>query len=351
MSCPLSVRMYHIFWVILYRLWDVSTLTLISSIIVFFLYGYLIAFCVFMVGLSGILYNAQDLLLYYPNDPPESRMFILQPSNFKLPHENIKINNKDKLKIHIYLIKQPTNSNHIPTMIFFHGNAGNMGQRLSNVSGFYHKLKINIMMVEYRGYGLSEGTPSEIGLYVDAQSALDYIMHRTDIDRSKIVLFGRSLGGAVAIDLASRLENRNKIWALVVENTFTSIPDMAQIILKWRCLKILPLICYKNKYMSVNKIGQVLAPTLVICGSNDALVPPEMANQLYMRCGAICKKLTVMPGGGHDNTWTCRDYYTSIQQFLVNVPMLPASLGPLLDDEDNDAYDNNVTRHTLVHTV
>lgn len=99
--------------------------------------------------------------------------------------------------------------------------------------------------------------------------------------------------------------------------------------------------------MSVNKIGQVLAPTLVICGSNDALVPPEMANQLYMRCGAICKKLTVMPGGGHDNTWTCRDYYSSIQQFLINAPHLPMNLGPLLDEEEKET----VTRHTIVQTV
>lgn len=77
----------------------------------------------------GILYNAQDLLLYYPNDPPDSRVFVLQPSNFKLPYESIKIKSKDGFKIHMFLIKQSTNSNHRPTMIFFHGNAGNMGQR------------------------------------------------------------------------------------------------------------------------------------------------------------------------------------------------------------------------------
>ncbi|RVE41688.1 hypothetical protein evm_013663 [Chilo suppressalis] len=196
---------------------------------------------------KGILYSAQDLLLYYPNDPPDSRVFVLQPSNYKLPYESIKISNKDGFKIHLFLIKQPTNCNHRPTLIFFHGNAGNMGQRLANVSGFYHKLNINILMVEYRGYGLSEGAPSERGLYVDAQSALDYIMQRSDIDRSKIIIFGRSLGGAVAIDLTSRLEYRNKIWALIVENTFTSIPDMAQIILKWNCLSWLPQFCHKNK--------------------------------------------------------------------------------------------------------
>lgn len=131
--------------------------------------------------------------------------------------------------------------------------------------------------MEYRGYGLSEGSPSEQGLYIDAQSAFNYLIQRSDIDNNKIFLFGRSLGklftipitdicwfhntsiwhcvtiahsflgGAVAIDLASRLENRNKVWAVVIENTFTSIPDMAKIILKWKCLLWLPQMCHKNK--------------------------------------------------------------------------------------------------------
>lgn len=78
---------------------------------------------------TGILYSAQDLLLFYPNDPPESRVFVAPPSKFKLPYESIKINNKDGYKIHMFLIKQATDSKHKPTMVFFHGNAGNMGQR------------------------------------------------------------------------------------------------------------------------------------------------------------------------------------------------------------------------------
>lgn len=77
--------------------------------------------------------------------------------------------------------------------------------RLSNVSGFFHKLNINILMVEYRGYGLSEGSPTEKGLYVDAQSALDYIMQRTDIDVSKLIVFGRSLGKKYLFRISCRL--------------------------------------------------------------------------------------------------------------------------------------------------
>ncbi|KAJ0183736.1 hypothetical protein K1T71_000159 [Dendrolimus kikuchii] len=338
--------MHHLLRIILYRLWVVSTFTLFSSVVVFWFYGFFYAFGIFVLGVLGILYSGQDLLLYYPNDPPDSRLFVLQPSNYKLPYESIKINNKDGIKIHMFLIKHMINSNYLPTMIFFHGNAGNMGQRLSNVSGFYHKLNINILMVEYRGYGLSEGTPSERGLYVDAQCSIDYLLQRNDIDHSKIILFGRSLGGAVAVDLASRLEYRNKIWALIVENTFTSIPDMAHIILKWNCLDWLPEICHKNKYMSLKKIGHVVTPTLVLCGSNDALVPPSMAQELYVRCGAICKKLVVIPGGGHDDTWTCRDYYVSLEQFLAIVPPLPCEIGPFFDDDNNPAF-----RRNAIHTV
>lgn len=145
-------------------------------------------------------------------------------------------------------------------------------------------------------------------------------------------------GGAVAIDLASQLEYCNKVWALIVENTFTSIPDMAKIILKWRCLKWLPQFCHKNKYMSLKKIGHVTTPTLVICGSNDTLVPPAMAKELYMKCGAVNKKLVVVPGGGHDDTWTSSDYYLLLHSFLVNVPPLSSETGPYFNEDNDPAH-------------
>ncbi|XP_072931137.1 protein ABHD13 [Epargyreus clarus] len=339
--------MYHIIRLILYRLWVVSTITVFFGVVIFWFSGPLLGLAAFTVGVAGILYNAQDLLLYYPNDPPDSRVFVLQPSNFKLPYESYKIKGRDGVKIHMFLVKQATHSKKRPTMIFFHGNAGNMGQRLTNVSGFYHKLNLNILMVEYRGYGLSEGSPSECGLYTDAQTAFDFIMQRTDIDRTKIILFGRSLGGAIAIDLASRLNYRNRVWAVVVENTFTSIPDMAKIILRWKCLKWLPMFCHKNKYMSLNKMVHVSSPTMIICGSNDLLVPPTMAKELYVKCVAGTKKLAVMTGGGHDDTWTCRDYYVSIQQFLSNVPPLPDNIEPFFDEANKLPS----KRHSIVHIV
>ena len=110
--------------------------------------------------------------------------------------------------------------------VYFHGNAGNIGHRLENAKVLYKTLKCNILLVEYRGYGMSDGIPSEEGFYQDAQAAYDFVDSREDLDSSKIVIFGRSLGGAVAIDLASRCDYRDRLLALVVENTFTSIPDL-----------------------------------------------------------------------------------------------------------------------------
>lgn len=101
-------------------------------------------------------------------------------------------------------------------------------------------------MVEYRGYGLSNGAPSESGLIIDAKSAIDYLYTRDDLDHARIVIFGRSLGGAVAIELATHPIYSQKIMCAIVENTFTSIPDMA-IKLVHPLVRFVPLIFYKNK--------------------------------------------------------------------------------------------------------
>ena len=94
----------------------------------------------------------------------------------------------------------------VPTVLYLHGNAGNIGHRLVNVQGLYNSIGCNVALLEYRGYGRSEGTPSEEGICMDAQAALDFLLTRSDINTEKILVFGRSLGGAVAIDLATRLK-------------------------------------------------------------------------------------------------------------------------------------------------
>lgn len=104
-------------------------------------------------------------------------------------------------------------------------------------------------MVEYRGYGLSTGAANERGFYSDARSAIDYLLNRHDLDHNQIFLFGRSLGGAVVIDVASDPNYTNKIMGIIVENTFTSIPEMA-VELIHPSVKYLPLFFFKNKVLN-----------------------------------------------------------------------------------------------------
>lgn len=174
-------------------------------------------FFMFFIFLLAIFYSIQDNLLFYP-DIGQHRTSITSPDIFSLPFEVVYIKTRDKVTLHSYFIRHPeTKGTIVPTFVYFHGNAGNIGGRLQNTYGIYHNLQCNILLVgewnrlqclwpifycfslvlEYRGYGLSSGSPSEKGIYIDARAAIDYLFTRHDVDHSQIVLFGRSLGGAV----------------------------------------------------------------------------------------------------------------------------------------------------------
>ena len=158
----------------------------------------------------------------YPrNMPPGYR----SPSESGMAFEDCQIVTKDKVKLHAWFVKaNATNPKMCRTLIFFHENAGNVGSRLPNIEILVKELNTNVLILAYRGYGDSEGTPSEDGLKLDAEATLEYAQNRDDIDNDRIFVFGRSLGGAVAIQLAAA--KSNSIKGLIVENTFTSIADM-----------------------------------------------------------------------------------------------------------------------------
>lgn len=118
----------------------------------------------FLYDPTGVLYNAQDMLLYYPEQPSTSRLYVDTPSLFGLKYENVFIRSHDGTQLHVYFIHQPPHlAATVPTFVFFHGNAGNIGHRLPNVQLLYNCLNVNILLVEYRGYGKSSGRTSERG--------------------------------------------------------------------------------------------------------------------------------------------------------------------------------------------
>ncbi|EFN78368.1 protein ABHD13 [Harpegnathos saltator] len=319
------------------KCWAFSGVYLLLCFFLYWLYGGVLAFFLLCFATTGILYHREDQLLYHPEMPAHSRVYVPAPSIFSLPYQSIYTKSGDGTMLHMFFISQPENRmKNVPTILFFHGNAGNMGHRLQNILGLYYNVQCNILMLEYRGYGLSQGSPSEEGLYMDAQAGINYLSTRTDINTNEIIVFGRSLGGAVAIDLAMKEENSRRIWCLILENTFTSIPDMAALFLKSKFLQHLPLFVYKNKYLSILKVRSIIVPTLFISGLADTLVPPRMMQDLYKTCRSGHKRLLPVAGGTHNETWCQPGYYQHICAFLTelreNPPLRVASSHWHIDD-------------------
>ena len=128
-------------------------------------------------------------------------------------------------------------------------------------------------------------------------------------------------GGAVAVDLASRLENSTKIRCLMVENTFTSIPEVAKSLFNLKFVRCLPRWFYKNQFLSRLKVPRLTVPVMFLSGTADQLIPPNMATELYNATSSETKQLARFPGGSHNETWMCSHYYQTIEYFLDEVNM------------------------------
>ena len=178
-------------------------------------------------------------------------------------------------------------------------------------------------MIDYRGYGKSSGFPSESGLYLDGEAAVRYLHTRTDINLNKIVLFGHSLGGAVAIHVASQSQwVKGRIAAVILENTFTDIQTTASNIFKsfLPFLQYLPTFCFKNKFLSVKKVHDIMVPILFIYGNSDSIVPPFMSRALFEAAGNPRSALVEIPNGNHNDTWCSSNlYHVAIVRFLGKV--------------------------------
>lgn len=289
-----------------------------------------------ILSILAFLYNFQDSLLYQPNVPPNSRNLVVAPDQFNLPYEDLFLTTRDGLSIHAYFIKQPQPLTAY-TMLVLHGNAGNIGHRLYNSQFLYQHCGVNVMLVEYRGYGRSQGSPSEEGLYIDATTALEHLLSRNDTNPNKILIFGRSLGGAVAIGTENSIQYSNQIYlnnsitklihatfpaGLILENTFTSIKDMGSDMIKVPFLSYLPDFMVKNKFNSLDKIGQVKTPSLFISGLQDEIVPPPMMQSLYDKSGSRHKKFYQLANGSHNECWRLPGYYKNISHFITEIDQL-----------------------------
>lgn len=180
------------------------------------------------------------------------------------------------------------------TLLYLHGNDRNIASNLGHVSRL-HDLGYNVLLIDYRGFGRSSGgQPSETKVYEDAESAWRYVIEQGHIPARQLFIYGHSLGGAVAIELAA---HHPEAAGLIVEGTFTSMLEMGQ-----RSYGYLPVsILINQHFASLEKMGRIKVPVLIIHGTWDEIVPVEMARRLYAAVTGP-KYLTLIEGGGHNNS-------------------------------------------------
>lgn len=301
---------------VLHKCWMTCGVSFVTVFVVYWYCSSMLALLLLFFSLSGLVYQLGDWLLYHPEQPPHSRLYVPSPSLVGLPcWEAPPVHTRDGLRLHALFVRQPPDRfGQAPTLLYLHGNAGNIGHRLHNVAGLFHQCGCNVLLVEYRGYGRSEGTPSEEGLYRDAQAGLDFLAQHPGLDATKLLVFGRSLGGAVALDLASRPEHACRLLGIVVENTFCSVPEVGRLLFGW--LRWLPDFCFKSQFRSIDKVPRVRVPVLFLSGLSDALVPPSMTQRLYQNCGSPMKRLATFESGTHNETWLCKGYYPTLSLFI-----------------------------------
>jgi len=156
--------------------------------------------------------------------PPGARTNVPRPLHFGITDfEELFIPTPDGESLSAFYLRANKQHARNITILMFHGNAGNIGDRLPIGQILEENLGCNVLMLQYRGYGLSTGSPSEKGLLIDAQTGLDYIKRRTELRGTRIVIYGQSIGGAVAIGLAAKNLNDSAIAGIILENTFTSM--------------------------------------------------------------------------------------------------------------------------------
>jgi len=218
------------------------------------------------IGFALVLYFFQSHLVFYPET---GREIIAAPSQVGLPHEDIRLTTDDGLSLHGWFIPAAEARG---TVLFLHGNAGNISHRIDTLQMF-HRLGYSTLIFDYRGYGNSGGTPSEQGTYRDAEAAWRWLVEEKRVRPEDIVVYGESLGNAIALETALRHPPR----ALILESAFTSVVDMGELIFPFLPVRAMTTIRYDN----LAKIPRVSCPVLVMHSREDSIVPFEMGRRLF----------------------------------------------------------------------
>ncbi|MEE8523523.1 MAG: alpha/beta hydrolase [Thermoanaerobaculia bacterium] len=229
---------------------------------------------------------------------------IWNPAIYGLPYEDVWFESEDGTRLHGWWIEHPRAA---ATVVFCHGNTGSIGDRI----GLYRqlrRLKVDILAFDYRGYGRSHGRPSEKGLFSDVRAACDFVVGR-GIALDRTVLFGHSLGGAVAVDGALH----RPVAGLVVQASFTQLSDMARHVYRGLPIHLIA----RNQFRSIDKVDRLEMPKLFIHGTEDGTVPFSIGEALFAAASEP-KEWYPVPRAGHNDVdrWGGRQYLRTVKNFF-----------------------------------
>jgi fermentation-respiration switch protein FrsA (DUF1100 family) len=260
---------------------------------------------ILLVLLIVVLVGCENKIIYHPVKYPDG---LWDTSNMPLPIQDVWFTAKDGVKLHGWYIPS---DEAVATLLFFHGNAGNITDRLGNIF-FLHHLQLNVFIFDYRGFGRSEGDPDEDGIQLDSQAAYDTVLTQPGVSDQSLFIFGRSLGGP----FASYTATKNPAVGLILESSFTNAEDMAD-----KMFPVLPVSWFIGSELDTQGyVSQLKIPKLFIHGTMDNIIPYTMGRELY-KSAAEPKEFFQIVGAGHNNTYRIggEEYFDKIKEFVVRI--------------------------------
>jgi fermentation-respiration switch protein FrsA (DUF1100 family) len=194
------------------------------------------------------------------------------------------------------------------SLLYMHGNAGNLSHRGSSIVKLRKWLDVSVLIVDYPGYGKSSGAPSEAGCYAAGDAGYEYLVSQKKCDPKKLILYGGSLGGAVAIDLATRKPH----WAVVVDKTFTSAPDIGGDMYPWIPVRWI----MRNRFHNIDKVRTLHTPIFISHGDRDRVIPFEHGEALF-RAANEPKAFCCLPESDHNDSLP-EVFFTELRKFLAS---------------------------------
>lgn len=274
------------------------------------LWSLLIMVLTAIVSMGAFIYFFQDKFVYVPD-----KQLTITPGNASLKYDDVELTAKDGTLLHAWYVNA---ENPKGVILFCHGNAGNLSDRVDTVK-IFHDLEMDVMIFDYRGYGKSEGSPSEKGTYQDARAAWDYLIRQKEISPDKIIIVGRSMGASVAAELAAEKESAGT----VIESAFISIPEIANDLYPF-----LPLISVfsKIRYPTSDYIKKINSPIMLVHSIDDEIVNIRHGEQNFKDANNP-KKFIKLSGSHNDCYFNCESVYRKayknfIQDCIKEAPVI-----------------------------